>query len=390
MSQPRRAFRPEPYSIHVADAVLDDLRQRLLRTRWPEPAPGPRWEQGADLSYMRTLVEHWAGEFDWRAQELWLNSFDNYRVDIDDVRIHYVHQRARNGHGIPLILSHGWPSNFVELLPLVALLTDPQAHAIDGPSFDVVIPSLPGYGLSERPDRAVTYRDVGRMWHSLMRGLGYSRYGAGGSDFGSGISTFMAVDYPEAIIALHITNLELSPYVGPGSRPLSSAERDYLEQARQWSAIESGYKAVQSITPQTLGYALNDSPAGLAAWILEKWRRWSDSGGDLDSHLSRDFLLTMVTLFWVTETITPSMRDYFDNRRWQGEPRLGPNDLVRVPTAVAVFPHMFVPEGEVPREWAERLYEVRRWTRMASGGHFAAAEEPALVARDICAFFAEL
>jgi pimeloyl-ACP methyl ester carboxylesterase len=390
VSRPASEFQPEPYSIHVEEWVLDDLRERLLKTRWPQPSPGAPWEQGTDLAYLRTMVEYWAGGFDWRAQERWLNSFSHHRVIVEGTAIHFVYQRARNGHGIPLVLSHGWPSNFVELPPLIPLLTDPQANGIDGPGFDVVVPSLPGYGLSERPNRALTYRDVAGLWQVLMRGLGYSRYGAGGGDFGSGISTFMALDAPQALIGLHLTNIELAPYTGPGSRPLSTAEQAYLEQSRRWDEAEAGYKAIQSTRPQSLGYALNDSPAGLAAWILEKWRAWSDSQGDLDGHFSRDFLLTMVTLCWVTETITSSMRDYFDNRRWQGDPRLGPGDFVGVPTAVAAFPHMFVPEGDVPREWAERLYAVRRWTRMDHGGHFAPAEVPMLVARDICAFFAGL
>jgi pimeloyl-ACP methyl ester carboxylesterase len=390
MSRPTSAFQPERYSIHVEDRVLEDLRERLLKTRWPQAGPGLPWDQGTDLVYLRALVHYWADEFDWRAQERRLNGFDNYRVRIEGIPIHFVHHRARTGHGIPLILTHGWPSTFAELLPLLALLTDPMAHGIDGPAFDVVVPSLPGYGLSERPDRAVRYQDVAELWRALMRGLGYSRYGAGGGDFGSGVSSYMALQDPEALIGLHLTNLELSPYTGPGSRPLSGAEQDYLEQVRRWDETERGYTAIQSTKPQTLGYALNDSPAGLAAWVLEKWRSWSDSHGDLDGHFSRDLLLTTVTLYWVTETITSSMRDYFDNRRWQGEPRLGPGDFVRVPTAVAVFPHMFVPEGDVPREWAERLYAVRRWTRMERGGHFAPAEEPMLVARDICAFFAGL
>jgi pimeloyl-ACP methyl ester carboxylesterase len=390
MSRPPLPFQPERYSIHVEDRALEDLRDRLLKTRWPPAAPGRPWDRGTDLAYMRALVEYWAGGFDWRAQERWLNGFDNNRVQLEGVRIHFVHQRARTGHGIPLILSHGWPSNFVELLPLLPLLTDPAGHGIDGPAFDVVVPSLPGYGLSERPDRAVTYRDVAALWRTLMRGLGYSRYGAGGGDFGSGVSTYMALDDPEALIGLHLTNLELSPYTGPGSRPLSGAEQSYLDHARRWGETESGYTAIQSTKPQTLSYALNDSPAGLAAWVLEKWRSWSDSHGDLDSRFSRDFLLTMVTLYWVTGSISLSIRDYVDNRRWQGEPRLAPGDFARVPTAVAVFPHMFVPEGDAPREWAERLYDVRRWTRMERGGHFAPAEEPVLVARDICAFFAGL
>jgi pimeloyl-ACP methyl ester carboxylesterase len=184
-----------------------------------------------------------------------------------------------------------------------------------------------------------------------------------------------------------LSNLEIPPYTGPGSRPLSEAERSYLEQNRRWWETEGGYKALQSTKPQTLGYALNDSPAGLTAWILEKWRSWSDSRGNLDKHFSRDFLLTMVTLYWATQTITTSMRDYFDNR-WHGVV-LGPEDFVQVPTAIAVF-NQFIPEGTPPSEWAERLYNVRQWTPMPSGGHFAAAEEPERLARDIASFFAEL
>ena len=203
MSRPTSAFQPERYSIHVEDRVLEDLRERLLKTRWPQAAPGLLWDQGTDLVYLRALVDYWADEFDWRAQERWLNGFDNYRVRIEGIPIHFVHHRARTGHGIPLILTHGWPSTFVELLPLLALLTDPTAHGIDGPAFDVVVPSLPGYGLSARPDRAVRYQDVAELWRALMRGLGYSRYGAGGSDFGSGVSSYMALQDPEALIGLH-------------------------------------------------------------------------------------------------------------------------------------------------------------------------------------------
>jgi pimeloyl-ACP methyl ester carboxylesterase len=223
-----------------------------------------------------------------------------------------------------------------------------------------------------------------------MRGLGYRRYAAGGGDFGSGIATFMALDDPAPLIGLHLTNLELSPYTGPGSRPLSPAEQDFLDQSARWDQTERGYTAIQSTKPQTLGYALNDSPAGLAAWIMEKWRSWSDCRGQLESRFSRDFLLTVVTLYWVTGTITSSMRDYYDNRRWQGEPRLGPDDFAAVPTAVSVFPHTLVPEGEPPIEWAQRLYDIRRWTVMPRGGHFAPAEEPELLARDLAAFFATL
>jgi pimeloyl-ACP methyl ester carboxylesterase len=384
--------RIQAFSVAVDAAVLDDLRARIRATRLPEAAPGQPWAQGTDRDWLEGLLGYWAEGFDWRAAERELNRFAHYRARIGDAVVHFVHERARYGEGIPLVLGHGWPSCFAELLPLVPLLTDPAGHGIEGPAFDLVIPSLPGYGFSPRPAVAgeVTYRYVARLWHTLMRGLGYARYAAGGGDFGSGIATFMALDDPGPLIGLHLTNLELTPFTGPGSRPLSAAEHAYLDQAAGWDQAERGYTAIQSTKPQTLGYALNDSPAGLAAWIFEKWRSWSDCDGNLESRFSKDFLLTVATLYWVTGMITSSMRDYYDNRRWQGEPRLGPADVVHVPTAVAVFPHMLVPEGEPPKEWAERLYDIRGWTVMARGGHFAPAEEPGLVARDITAFFATL
>jgi len=376
-----------PFTIRVPDEVLSDLRSRILRTRWPDQAPGPAWAQGTDLGYLKRLLGHWADGFDWRAQERRLNAFKHFRAELGGTRIHFVHERAREGKGIPLILTHGWPSSFLELLPLVTLLTDPKAHGIDAPAFDVVLPSLPGYGFSERPPRA-NYRTVARMWHELMHGLGYERFGAGGGDFGAGVSAYMAIDHPASVIGIHLTTMELRPPMGEGTRPSSEAESAYVAQLRQWDEVERGYSAIQSTRPQTLGYALNDSPAGLAAWILEKWRAWSDSGGDLEAHFSRDFLLTMLTLYWATETITPSMRDYFDNR-WHGA-GLQPGDRVPVPAGFATFDNCYVSEGSPPREWAERLYDVRRWTSMPRGGHFGAAEDPERLAREIAAFFSEV
>lgn len=377
-------MRIEPFSIDVDDAVLADLRQRIGATRWPDQVPGIGWSQGADLGYLKELLAYWADEFDWRAQERRLNEFAHFRAELDGVLVHFVHQRAREGNGIPLLLTHGWPSNFVEYLGLVPLLTDPGAHGIDGPAFDVVIPSLPGYGFSQRPARTgVDYHHVARLWHRLMQGLGYQRYGAAGGDFGAGVSTFMALDNPEPLLGIHLSTPEISPYPGPGSRPLSEAERTYLAQRDRWWEVEQGYKSIQSTKPQTLGYGLNDSPAGLAAWIVEKWRSWADTGGDLEARFSRDFLLTILTVYWVTQTITSSIRDYVDNLGVAP----GPDDFVTVPTGFAVFANEFEPEGEPPREWAERLYDIRQWTVMPRGGHFAPAEEPELLARDIASLF---
>ncbi|HTX72207.1 MAG TPA: epoxide hydrolase [Rectinemataceae bacterium] len=375
------------FSISIPDEILADLRRRILGTRWPPPAPGEAWEQGTDLDYLKGLLGYWAEGFDWRAQERRLNGFRHFRARLGEVDIHFVHERARRGRGIPLVLTHGWPSSFAEYLSLVPLLTDPEAHGIDGPAFDLVIPSLPGYGFSSRPARA-TYRTVAELWHRLMRGLGYERYGAGGGDFGAGVATFMALGDPAALIGLHLSNLEITPYIGEGSRPLSEAERGYLAARRKWEATEHAYSDLQATKPQTLGYALTDSPVGLAAWILEKWRSWTDSGGDLDRRFPREELVTMLTIYWATRTITSSMRDYFDNRR--AGAALGPRDFVQVPTGIANFTKSFVFEGDPPKEWAERLYELRRWTAMPRGGHFAPFEEPELLARDIAALFADL
>lgn len=376
-----------PFTISVPDEVLSDLRTRIRNTRWPAAAPGAAWTQGTDLEYLKRLLSYWADGFDWRAQERQLNGFKHFRATLGDIHVHFVHERAREGNGIPLILTHGWPSAFLELLPLVPFLTNPKANGIAGPAFDLVIPSLPGYGFSERPPQA-DYSTVARMWHQLMQGLGYERYGAGGGDFGSGVATCMALENPAAMIGIHLTTIDIEPPAGEGTRSFTVAESSYVAQLRQWDAVERGYSAIQSTRPQTLGYGLNDSPAGLAAWILEKWRAWSDSKGDLDTRFSREFLLTMLTLYWVTETITPSMRDYFDNRwHWAG---IKPGDRVQVPVGLANFDNNYVSEGRPPREWAERLYNVRRWTGMPRGGHFAAAEEPERLARDITAFFAEI
>jgi len=370
-------MRAEPFSIHMAEEVLDDLRARIRAARLPPAAPGAAWERGTDLEFLRELLADWAA-FDWRARERWLNGFAHFRA----AGVHFVHERAVDGRGIPLVLTHGWPSTFAESLALVPLLTDPAAHGIDGPAFDVVIPSLPGYGFSERPARCTT-RDTARLWHELMRGLGYERYGAQGGDFGASVTTWMALEDPAALLGIHLHNLDDTPYTGPGSRPLSDAERAYRADVARWDAVERGYSSIQSTKPQTVAFGLNDSPAGLAAWIAEKWRSWSDAPG-----IPRELLLTTLTLFWATQTIATSMRDYYD-MRWHGSP-LGPGDRVPVPTAIAVFDRMLVPEGTPPREWAERLYDVRRWTPMPRGGHFAPAEQPELLARDVAAFFAAL
>ena len=353
----------EPFRIHVRDEVLSDLRTRLSQTRWPDQAPSIDWEQGTDLDWLQHLASFWANEFDWRAWERKLNALNHFTFD----GIHFIHQRAVSGRGIPLVLTHGWPGSFLDYVDMLPMLTD----------FDVVIPSLPGYGFSPRPSKVgINYRYVSEHWHRLMCELGYSRYGAGGYDFGSGVATILALNHPESVIGIHLTTLEsdIAPVVEDAA--LSDVERLYLAQNRKWSATERGYSAIQSTKPQTVGYGLNDSPVGLAAYLGEKWHSWSDVTPP------DEFLCATLTLYWVTQTITSSMRDYWDNRRYPVEPK-----YVATPTAFGVFAHETVSEGEPPRSYLERVYNIQRWTVFPHGGHFAPVEEPAAVARDLSAFF---
>ena len=348
---------------------MADLRARIARTRWPESTMGERWAHGTDLDDLRALMHDWAS-FVWPPREI--TALPHFQAELDGLRIHFVH--VKRG-GTPLILTHGWPSTFAEMLPMVPLLEN----------FDLVIPSLPGYGFSSRPHTPHTTRDTAALWHRLMRGLGYERYGAHGTDFGSAVSTFMAIQDPAPLIGLHLSNLDVMPHFD--SRPLTDDERVYTEDVARWDAVERGYSSIQSTRPQTVAYGLTDSPAGLAAWLLEKWRTWGDTGGDA-KRVPREVLLTVLTTFWLTNTIGPSMLDYYDNRLFN--PPIGPDERVAVPTALAVFDHMYAYEGTPPREWAERLCDLRRYTRISRGGHFAAAEVPGLVAEDIRAFFSGL
>lgn len=353
-----------------ADQVgLVDLRARIARTRFPPAPSGDAWSSGIDMGALRELLDDWS-DFSWPPPEL--AALPHFRADLDGSLVHFIHLRRG---GTPLILTHGWPSTFAEMVPLIPFL--------DG--FDLVIPSLPGYGFSDVPSAGHTTRDTAKLWHRLMQGLGYDRYVAHGTDFGAAVSTFMAIQEPSRLIGLHLTNIDNTPHLG--KRPLSAAERTYERDVAAWDDLERGYSAVQSTRPQTLAYALTDSPAGLAAWVAEKWVKWSDSGGDL-GRVPRDVLLTVLTTFWLTGTIGPSMHDYFHNR-WSNPP-IGPDEYAAVPTALAVFDHMHAYEGTPPREWAERLFDLRRYTPMPRGGHFAAAEAPDLVARDLRFFVSGL
>jgi len=379
-------MRVHSFRAQTSQATLDDLRKRLARTQWPDEVEGADWDYGADLAYMRGLAAYWNGEFDWRAQEGRINGFANFRADVDGFGVHFIHERGRGPAPAPLILTHGWPGTFLEMLNLIPRLTDPARFGADpADAFDVVVPSLPGYGFSDRPLSPGPWK-VHDVWARLMSGLGYERFGAYGSDFGAGITTDLGWLYPERVIGIYVTTAsDLAwPYPLPAASELSGEERDFLARIARWDEDEGGYRHEQRTRPQTLAYGLADSPVGLAAWIVEKLRAWSDCDGDVERRFTKDEILAIATLYWVTGTINSSMRDYYERRShpelWRRTRR------IEIPTAVAMFPKDF----PFPREWAERSYNLQRWTVIPHGGHFPAHEEPDLLAEDIRSFFREL
>jgi pimeloyl-ACP methyl ester carboxylesterase len=372
-----------PCSIHISEATLRDLRRRLGATRWTDEIPSSNWDYGTNLGYLKNLVAYWRNAFDWRAEERRLNELSHFCTDISGLEIHFIHARGNGPKPFPLVLTHGWPSSFYELTKLVPLLTDPAAYGGDpADAFDVVVPSMPGFGFSGRPTERFLSTRVDDLWAQLMRRLGYRRFGAHGGDIGGGVSARLGQFHPEVVAGIHVTNVYGA--IGENDSPPTEAERRHLEQQRKWERDEGAYGDIQSTRPQTLAYGLNDSPAGLAAWIVEKYRAWSDCGGDVERVFSKDELLTNITIYWATQTIGSSFRPYWDSRN-NANPR--PWVRISVPCGIAVFPFDI---ERPPREFAERSYNVKSWTEMPRGGHFAALEEPQLLAQDIRSFFREL
>ncbi len=376
----------ESFRIAVPEASLADLRERLARTRWPDEVSDAGWDYGANLAYMRELIAYWREGFDWRAQERAINASAHFRAVVDGFGIHLIHERGSGPAPIPLVITHGWPSSFAEMLKLIPLLADPAGHGADPlDSFDVVVPSVPGFGFSDRPvKRGMTRSRVAELWVRLMEGLGYGRFAAHANDIGAVITAFIGLDHPERLIGLHTMMPGFPrPHVGPGDPGLSEAERAFLEVQRRWDQEEGGYNRVQETRPQTLAYGLNDSPAGLAAWIVEKWRTWTDPKGDVERAFTKDELLTNVMVYWVTQTASSSARSYYERAR---DPRaVGPDERIRVPTGVALTTEAV---QHAPRAWVERRYtDLRHWTELPRGGHFLALEEPELLAADLRTFF---
>ena len=377
-----------PFQINITEQELADLKQRLAMTRFPDQIPETAWDYGTDTAWLRELITSWQNDFDWREQERQLNQFDQFLTRIDGVDIHFIHQRSPHPDATPLLITHGWPGSFVEFRNLIEPLTNPELYGGNAEdAFHVIVPSLPGFGFSGKPDvRGYSPERIAHTLAALMERLSYEKYGAQGGDWGAIINRILASRYSERLIGLHSNFVLANPPADAAVAAAVPAQELARSEARQaYMANEVAYQQIQGTKPQTLGVGLNDSPAGLAGWITEKFRGWSDmdSGvaGRPESRISKDDMLTNISIYWFTQSITSSSRIYFENRNAAAAEPIG---FITVPTAGAIFP------AEIyltPRAWAEAHYNIVRWTEMPSGGHFAALEEPELLLQDIRAFF---
>ena len=374
---------PRPFSIDVPEAVLDDLRNRLANSRWPQPLAGAEWDYGAKVDYVRELCDYWRTAYDWRRHEAALNGVPQFTCEVDGVELHFWHVRGSGPRPMPLLLAHGWPGSIYEFFSLIGPLTDPAAHGGDpADAFDVVVPALPGFGFGGKPkERGWGISRIAAAFDTLMsRELGYGRYGAQGGDWGSMVSAKLGATYPERVAGIHLNML-----LAPPPRERTEEDRPALDRDRFWRTHEAAYSRLQRTKPDSLTVAQSDSPAGLAAWIVEKFRTWSDCDGDVERAFSKDTLLTNLMFYWAPNSVASAARIYYENARDPAGVAARPR--VELPVAYAAFPHeIFQP----PRRWAEPHYAIARWTDMPRGGHFAALEQPDLLVDDVRAFFRTL
>jgi pimeloyl-ACP methyl ester carboxylesterase len=381
------AAQPKSFTLAVPDAAVSDLRERLARTRFPDQAPDPAWTYGTDVGYMRDLVVYWRDAFDWRTQEARLNAFPQYKVRLHDIDVHFLRVEGKGPAPCPLLLSHGWPGSVFEFLDIIPRLADPARFGDDpADAFTVIAPSLPGYGLSFAPgQQRFSVEAIAACFADLMTDvLGYNHYAAQGGDWGSFITSRLACDHPERLIGIHLNLMPLRRDPAMVANP-TPEEKKYLQELTVFLKEETGYQWIQGTKPQTLAFALIDSPAGLAAWIVEKFHTWSDCGGDLESAFTRDALLANISFYWFTGAIGSSFWPYYArmHRPWPI-----PDGGIAVPTGYAQFPHEIL---SPPRSLAARTYsDIRRWTVMPRGGHFAAMEQPEALAAEVRAFFRPL
>ena len=378
----RHAMRIEPFRIDVPDEQLADLKDRLGRTRWPERELVEDWSQGVPLAYVQDVCDYWANTYNWRERETSLNRFDQFMADVNGMDIHLIHVRSAEPSAIPILITHGWPGSVVEFHKVIEPLSDPVAHGGNAAdAFHVVCPSLPGYGFSGKPtEHGWGVEKIADCWAELMTGLGYDRFGAQGGDWGAAVTSALGSRHPDRCIGIHLNMVMRGQR--PTDREPNEEELAALAAAKHYNDWDSGYSKQQSTRPQTLGYGLTDSPAGQAAWILEKFWAWTDCDGHPENALGRDEMLDNIMLYWLNAAAASSGRLY-----WESFQKLAAM-TVDVPTGIAKFPAEIIPPV---RSWSEPVYsDIRQWTDMPAGGHFAAFEQPELFVNDVRAFFGPL
>ncbi len=383
----------EPFTINVPEEVLTDLHERLTKVRWAQDFANPNWEYGTNGDYLKELVEYWRDAYDWRKHEQEMNSFAHYKTTIDGIPIHFIHEPGKGPNPTPLILSHGWPWTFWDFHKVIRPLTDPASFGGDpADAFDVIVPSLPGYGFSTPlTTSGINYWRTADLWVKLMQDvLGYDKFAAQGGDWGALITAQLGHKHADKLIGTHVNLMApLSIFVGsiPEESEYGPGEEGLYERNNHFFTAESGYSALQTTKPQTLAFALNDSPVGLCSWILEKRRTWSDCDGDVEKRFSKDDLLTTMMIYWITQSFGTSARYYYEATHNPWQPSHDRTPVVESPMGVAVFQKEVI---IMPRKWAEGYYNLKRWTPMPSGGHFAAMEEPQLLVNDVRAHFRSL
>ncbi len=370
----------KPFKVEISDKYLQNIYSKVKNYPWHEMPDDGGWNYGTNLEYMKEISKYWIENFDWRETEKKINKFENFKSIIDGIDIHFIHEKGSGANPKPLLLSHGWPGSIIEFLNIIEKLAHPEKFGgKEEDSFDVIVPSLPGYGFSGRPANPIGPRKMSSIFNSLMTNvLGYKKYIAQGGDFGGTIATWLAYDFPNNMLGIHINILIIRHPDGPQTKE----EKEWQERFKKEQRIEDGYRTQQATKPQTLSYAMMDSPVGVAAWIIEKMRSWSDiKNGDIESVYSKDILLSNIMIYLVTKTFNTASWIYY-GRREEGGRTLPKEHLpLKVPTAVALFPKEYLEWA--PRSYVERIYNVQQWTEMPKGGHFAALEQPDLLIKDI-------
>ncbi|WP_420144665.1 epoxide hydrolase family protein [Sphingobium sp.] len=380
-----------PFRINVPDTVLDDLAQRLERTRLAADFANDDWRYGFNGDYLRELVDYWRTDYDWRAQEAAMNAWPHFKTEIDGIPIHFIHVKGKGPNPTPLILSHGWPWTFWDYRDMIGPLSDPAAYGGDpADAFDLVIPSLPGYVFSTPLEKTgINFWNTADLWVKLMAGLGYERFASHGEDWGAFLTAQLGHKYPDKLIGVHFTTMfPLDMFAGGQVEPLwGEGEESWEQKNADFFLHESGYYQIQTTKPQTLSYAMQDSPAGLCAWLVEKRRTWGHTRGDIESRFSKDDMLTTVMLYWITDCFGTSARYYYEAAHNLWQPSHEGLPVVKAPTAIAAFLNELVLQ---PKKWAEKYYNLHQWTIYDDGGHFAAFEAPDTVIGDIRRFFRSL